>query len=433
MEKLENATEEKIGYRQILTQKEYCKLIAANLINRFGDSVDAVAFTWLVYQVTGSASWSAIIFALNMLPTILLQPFAGAVVERRNKKKLMIVTDALRGILVVALAVSYLTNVVNPWIMAVFTLTISSVEAFCSPASTAIIPKLLEKKYYEFGTSLNSVASSVMELAGTAVAGVMIGSFGIGTAIMIDAVTFFASAIIQIFIKVEEPVKTDGKTAGAAQYWKELKEGLSYVKSRQAVRNACVLAFLTNAMLVPLNSFQSPLVMDVLKQGSELLSVIGIGSVMGMGIATFAFPYLSKKCSVRVRICGSGIGLGICSAAVTFGSHFTGNTAAVYGITAGSAFGIGFFANMLSCTLHVQFMKTVETEYLARAAALLGAGATAAMPLTSFLLSFLVKYIAVKKIMVTCGVICAIIFIGTWFFHIKMETEETDESKYITG
>lgn len=192
MGSLENEKEEKIGYRQILTQKEYCKLIAANIINRFGDSIDAIAFTWLVYQVTGSASWSAIIYALNMLPTILLQPFAGAAVEYRNKKKLMILSDIIRGLVVVVLAVSYLTGVVNPWVMAAFTLTISTVEAFCVPASTAVIPKILEKKYYEFGTSLNSVASTVMQLAGTAVAGVIIGFWGIGTAIFIDAVTFFA-------------------------------------------------------------------------------------------------------------------------------------------------------------------------------------------------------------------------------------------------
>ena len=68
---------EKIGYRDILRQKEYMKLIGANLINRFGDSIDAIAFTWLVYAVTGSAAWTTLIFALNQLPTVLLQPFAG--------------------------------------------------------------------------------------------------------------------------------------------------------------------------------------------------------------------------------------------------------------------------------------------------------------------------------------------------------------------
>lgn len=429
MEKLETGTEEKIGYRQILTQKEYCKLIAANLINRFGDSVDALAFTWLVYQVTGSASWSAIIYALNMLPTILLQPFAGAVVERRSKKKLMVLADILRGVVVIVLAVTYLTGVVNPWILAVFTLMISSVEAFCSPASMAIIPKLLERKYYEFGTSLNSVASRVMELAGTAVAGIIIGVWGIGAAILIDAGTFFASALIKLFLRVEETVEEKKGAPGVASYLQDLKEGFFYVKTRRVVMNLCFLAFFTNAVLAPMNSLQSPLVMDVLGEGSGLLSVIGIACTIGMGIATVIFPYLSGRRSVRFLVCLNGIGLGICSGMITFGSHFAGHTAVIGVITAVSAFGVGFFVDILSCTLSVQFMKCVEENYLARASSLLGAGVTAAMPITSFCVSILVKYIPVKEILIACGGICVIIFITVLLLNVKMEEEESDETK----
>ena len=96
---------EKIGYRDVFGQKEYLKLLIANLISRFGDSIDAIAFTWIVYQVTGSASWSAIIFAMNRLPSIFVQPFAGAWVERRNKKRIMVGADLIRGVIVVMLAV----------------------------------------------------------------------------------------------------------------------------------------------------------------------------------------------------------------------------------------------------------------------------------------------------------------------------------------
>ena len=87
--------ERQIGYKDVFSQKEYLKLIMASLISRFGDSVDSLAFTWLVYQVTGSAAWSAIVFAVNQLPEILIQPFAGAMVEGMNKKRLMITTHLI--------------------------------------------------------------------------------------------------------------------------------------------------------------------------------------------------------------------------------------------------------------------------------------------------------------------------------------------------
>lgn len=82
----ENGTEKKIGYRDILGQKEYMKIIVANLINRFGDSIDAIAFTWLVYAVTGSASWTAVIFGLNQIPSVVLQPLQGRLSREYARK-----------------------------------------------------------------------------------------------------------------------------------------------------------------------------------------------------------------------------------------------------------------------------------------------------------------------------------------------------------
>ena len=94
------------GYRQIFKQREFMKMTGANFINRFGDSIDMIAFTWLVFELTGSASWSAIMLGVNMIPNVLVQPFAGAIVERMEKKNIMIVCDVLRGILTASIAVS---------------------------------------------------------------------------------------------------------------------------------------------------------------------------------------------------------------------------------------------------------------------------------------------------------------------------------------
>ena len=61
---------EKIGYKDIFKQKEYMKMMVAALINRFGDSIDAIASTWIVYELTGSAVWSAVIFGVNKVPSV---------------------------------------------------------------------------------------------------------------------------------------------------------------------------------------------------------------------------------------------------------------------------------------------------------------------------------------------------------------------------
>ena len=418
--------QEKIGYREILTQREYCKIILANVVNRFGDSIDSITFTWLVYAITGSAAWSAVIYAFNMLPTIVVQPFAGAFVERRNKKTLMILGDIFRGIVVVMLAVVFLLEKASPWMLAVFTISISTAEAFCLPAVAAMVPIVLEKKYYEFGTSLNAVSGRIAELIGMAAAGVIIGCFGVETAILVDAATFFGSALIKTSLRVQEKEKTKKQKEHAAnQYLSILREGLTYVAGKKPIRNICLVAFLINAMLIPVNSFLSPLVVDVLKGDSGLLSAIGVAMTVGMGIAGFCFPYLAKRMNASRLIVISGLGTSVCEAGLTAGSHFTEHTAVLYTVTMLAAFGTGWFIDLLSLAACVQFMKGVEQSYMARASALMNAGGALAMPLTAVIVSMLVKFVSVRVIIIASGVICGIIFVIVW--AAKMPLEVTDE------
>lgn len=75
------------SYKELSSQTQFLKMVAANVVSRFGDSLDAIAFSWIMYQVTGSASLIAFILALNYLPNIFLMPFSGVLVDRFSKKE----------------------------------------------------------------------------------------------------------------------------------------------------------------------------------------------------------------------------------------------------------------------------------------------------------------------------------------------------------
>ena len=141
----------KVGYRDIFRQVEYMKMMVAALINRFGDSIDAIASVWIVYEITGNAAWSAIMFGVNRIPSIVVTPLAGAWVEGRKKKTIMVVTDLIRAVCVAFVATGYLLGFLQAWMLLITTLIISTVEAFRGPANSALLPKVLEKKYYEYG------------------------------------------------------------------------------------------------------------------------------------------------------------------------------------------------------------------------------------------------------------------------------------------
>ena len=87
-------------YREILKNADYRKLFFANVINDFGDSVDAIAFTWLTYQFSQSASLSALTLAANRLPTVIFQPLFSPITDRLPKKPVMAACDFIRAALV---------------------------------------------------------------------------------------------------------------------------------------------------------------------------------------------------------------------------------------------------------------------------------------------------------------------------------------------
>lgn len=83
-------------YRPLFSHRNFMKTIVGYNISRFGDSIDAIVFSWLLYEVTGSAAMIALILAVNYLPTVLLQPFAAALSERMHKVRTIVACNAVR-------------------------------------------------------------------------------------------------------------------------------------------------------------------------------------------------------------------------------------------------------------------------------------------------------------------------------------------------
>ena len=96
----------------------YVYLLTSNIINRCGDSLDTILFTWLVYLLTNSAGWSAIIFGINQATSVIIQPFIGPLVENMNKKKVLVLSDIARVLLVLYILYVYTQNMLSPLILA---------------------------------------------------------------------------------------------------------------------------------------------------------------------------------------------------------------------------------------------------------------------------------------------------------------------------
>ncbi len=422
-------------YGEILKEREYRKLMAAAVINRFGDSVDAIAFTWLVYQITHSAAWSAIVFALNTLPNVIVQPFAGAIVEKMNKKHVIIATHVLRAVIITLFALLYRAELVTPFVMALFTLVITTIESFNLPATSAFTMQVVKKEHMTCGMSLNQMLSSAASLAGTGAAGVIIAASGITRAMMIDVLTFAVAAVLIGLMKskaVAEANSTDtnsakevsGKDVKKQNNLEFFMDGLKYVASSKVIRNFGLLAVALNFMLIPINALQAPIASEIFKMGGDILSIAGAFAAIG-GIAGSALvPVLSQKLSpLKMIVLGTTL-LGLGMFGIACGGFFTGYAAACYVDVAVSFFTMMVAASMIGGTINIQFMKNADPRYIARAAAVMGACGTACMPVGSLLLSALVAKVSTETILVFCVIFAAAILLTLALVKPEMEIKE---------
>ncbi|MBP5222669.1 MAG: MFS transporter [Lachnospiraceae bacterium] len=397
--------EQKKGiYVEIIRVREYRKMILSGMINRFGDSIDAIAFTWLVYQLTQSAAWSAIVYALNTLPNVVVQPFAGALVEKMNKKHVIVVTHLLRAIVIAAFACLYRAELVNPVVMAAFTLVITTIESVNLPAASAFTVKVVRKEHMTTAMSLYTMLTGAASLAGTGAAGIIIAAFGIPSAMFIDVLTFLIAAVLIGSMRYgkeqaasDEPLEErDGLTGGAFHFF---AEGVRYVVKSPVVRNFCILAVVLNFMLIPINALQAPIAGEIFKRGGELLSIAGAFGAIGGIVGSALLPFFSQKLSPLKITCIGTLTLGIGILGIACGGIFSESALASYVIAGGCFFIMTTAASLMGGVLNIQFMKSVDQKYIARAAGVMNAAGTASMPVGSMLVSFLVVRVSTVRIL----------------------------------
>ncbi len=400
-----------VGYKDILKISNCRKLLFSNLINRFGDSIDAIAFTWLVYQLTGSATWSAIIFGLNQLPGIFVLPLAGAWVEGKNKKKIIIYTDLIRGMVIAGFVVLYYLKLVNPFIMAGFTLLITAIESINEPAAGAFAPEIVQGDSYTMLQSMRMMVAQVVNLVGMALGGVIIAAFGVGTAMIIDVATFFIGAFIISLIDYSK-CKLQSASIAEQSYMTKLKEGFRYIKGNSTVVYFCVLAVISNFVLSPLSSLLTPIVSGVYMKNADFLSIIMVGQWAGAIIASLLVPKLIAKISFDKAVGGLGAISGVGIIMLSRGALVKQSMILSITLGAGSLFIIGLSLSILSGLLSIEFVKKVDPDYMARCGGAFNAVATASLPVGTFFVTLATIKLNSDSILLFTGVLAIIIFSG---------------------
>ena len=254
---------------------------AGNAVSVIGTWMQRVAQDWLVLELTDSAVAVGIAVSLQFLPILLLGPWGGLLVDRLDRRRVVVFSQATSAVLATVLAVLTIAGVIDVRMVYALALGLGLVTVLDVPARHTFITELVGPDDFVNAQSLNSTIHNMGRLVGPALAGGLIATVGVGWAFAINAVSFVAVLISLTRIDVSQLRKAEVLPRARGQ----VKEGMSYVWRHPELR-ACMVLVAAVALFGQNFRVVLPLLArDSLGGGAEvygyLTSAMGAGAVMG--------------------------------------------------------------------------------------------------------------------------------------------------------
>lgn len=277
------------------------------LVSLVGSGLTSFALGIWVYERTGSATEFALISVFAVLPGIVVSPVAGVLVDRYDRRKIMILSDTVAGLSTVAIALLLFSGRLEIWHIYVSALVSSTASAFQYPAYAASTTLMVPKKHLGRAAGLTRAADAVSLIVAPALAGVLVGIIGLEGIILIDFATFLFAVATLALVRFPPTPRSD--TATRATLRGDITFGLRYLLDRRGLLWLSLFFTLLNAMFAFCNVLLTPMVLafsDAEALGA-IVSALGGGLLLGSVVmSTWGGP--------KRRILGAywfGIGQGL--------------------------------------------------------------------------------------------------------------------------
>jgi surfactin synthase thioesterase subunit/MFS family permease len=256
------------------------------LISILGTGLAAFALDVWVLQQTGSVSAYALVTALTWLPSILLLPIAGAVADRYDRRRIMILSDAVAICATLVIGLLFWTGALQIWHVCAMVIVSSAANAFQRPAYAAAISQMVPKRYLGHVNGLVNVGTAAGNLLSQLGGGVLVMTIGLGGAILVDVLTFLLAVVTLLFVRFPD---TLFKKQQEEPLLREVVRGWQYIIKRRGLMAMTTfflgLNFLSSivTVLIPplVLSFGSPATLGAVNTAFGIGLLVG-GLVMGL-------------------------------------------------------------------------------------------------------------------------------------------------------
>jgi MFS family permease len=301
---------ERIG--SSLRHRNYRLFFFGQLISVMGTWMQTVAQSFLVLDLTHSGTDLGLVTAARFLPILLFGPAGGLFADRRNKRRILYVTQALSGVLAAIFAILTGTHVIQMWLVYVLALSLGFVNVFDNPARQSFISEMVPLDDLANAVTLNSVSINLARVFGAAVGGVLAAALGLALCFTCNAISFAAVIVSLVAMNgaLLYPAKPVKRRPG------QIRQGLRYVRETPELLVPLLMIALVGTMAWEFQVTLPLMASKVFGGGAGsygvMASVMGVGAVGGgLVSAARARPRARSLCLAAI-----GWGIAITAAAV---------------------------------------------------------------------------------------------------------------------
>lgn len=326
---------------------------AGMILSVTAQNMEFVALSWLVLSLTDSPLNIGLTALTNAVPVMALNLLGGAIADRVNRRRLLVIVQAIAAGLYLVLAALILTGAIQFWQVLIFAFAMGSARAFDGPTRMAMLPQLLPREDIPSAVALVNVVWNLPRMVGPAIAGALIAAFGVGPSFLISGTAAGGAFLLFGLLQLNAPT-----SRSSGNVLRNILDGLAYVRGSPIVSTLIAMTFFNSVFGMSYVLMQAVFARDVLKVGSQGFGFMETAGGLGALVGVFAAAHFA-----RANRKGRQVIIG----AVVFGCLLIAFAwSPWYLISLGLLFFCGLFNQLYMTTINTTLQMTVPDEVRGR-------------------------------------------------------------------
>ena len=244
-----------------LWNRDFILLLQGSAVSTIGDLIYSVAISYWVYEQTGSSSLMGIMAAISMFVTMFLAPFTGSIVDKCNRKWVLVGMDVMQGVIMLVVGILAYTQQLNVPIILIAAFLASMGSVFYSPAANTLVLDIIPRDDMVRGQSIFSGSNALINTVGSAFSGVMVAFFGVPLIVIINGLSNLYSAVTELFVRVPKTAQ-QGEAVTVTGVFKDTGLAVNSIFTEPCLRIFVPCALILNLLAAGPLTLMLPLCME---------------------------------------------------------------------------------------------------------------------------------------------------------------------------